>query len=35
MAIKISQNEDISEERMESKKESVLLSIGEERIGGE
>ena len=36
MAIEIPQNEEISgEERMEGEKESVLPSVGEERIEGE
>ena len=35
MAIEVPQNEEISGgERMEGEKESVLPSVGEERIGG-
>ena len=34
MTIEVPQNDDISEGRMEGEKESVLPSIGEERIGG-
>ena len=35
MAVEVPQNEEISEEGgMEMEKESILLSVGEEQIGG-